>query len=400
METLLQRERIEDCVDDVMRQLDPTPEYTDTYQPTYPNQHELRESIHNLHTIPAIATPVQVHRLLGQLGNIAQGNTDNRVVISRRCAEPISSETAINTEAAGITTERAIAMRKLGARVLYIPRAGLQAVKPRSNGPQLQEDGTLLYPYMGDGVNGIEIADRIPDPRRMETMAAYARNLRNDVNTVTGVEIPMAHEALLLPFEKSLVRVNSETGDLCLTSSEMVWGGVRTNGLKSGPMQLLGTIENPVGVKIGPNTKPGDIESIANHLNPDRQPGKLTFMLRVGAGNNAVREGVLQEIKDTAPGSVLLWDIHGSTRESQAGKKLRVVPEIIGDIALTARACEEKGLRLHGVHLESISVKDQNGQERLECVDYPDQEPTHPGGVDPQLNMRQFETVLGALATL
>jgi 3-deoxy-7-phosphoheptulonate synthase len=389
----LLKDTIEDSVDHVLNRLDADPDYTQTYQPTYHDQRALGGALHELHSTEPATTPARIETTLARLGMIAEGK-GGPSVISRRCAQPIRLDIPIVEPVADILAERDIAIQQLGEDVFYIARDGAQAAKPRSNGPELQPDGSLLYPYLGDAINGEGLHERTPDPSRMVGMATYARDLRAELDSASEAAIPLAHEALLLPYEYSFVRRDPTTGKQYLVSGELPWGGVRTNGLDSGPMQLLRDIVNPVGVKIGPKTRPGDIERIVEHLNPERIPGRLTFMLRTGPGYEDVQAGVLGEIKQFAPQSVLNWDIHCITRPGEGGTKIRSVPEIISDIQDTARMCGAVGLKLHGVHLETIG-----DDSRLECVDRSDQLPTHPGGVDPQLNRRQYATVLSSIAS-
>jgi 3-deoxy-7-phosphoheptulonate synthase len=367
-------------------------DYTKTYQPTYPDQGALQAVRHQLRGTAPLTTPERVDSFQEQLTALAEG-AGTPLGVTGNCNEPIRDEMPVAKMVAEHATARAIVGRTLGPLAIYAPRAGAQSTKPRSAGPQRMPDGTLLYPYMGDGVNGEDEHERTPDPRRMIAMAEQARRLRTDLEAVTGVRIAMAHEALLLPYEQSLVRIDPATGKQYLLSTELPWAGVRTNGLESGPIALLAEVENPRAVKIGPNTKPGDIQKLVERLNPTHVPGKLIFMLRTGPDNLDVLDGVLQEINTVAPESLTVYDIHGVTRPGKDGIKIRAVPEIIDDIKRTSVACGRAGLKLHGVHLESMG--DNN---RLECVDRSDQLPTHPGGIDPQLNPRQLELVLGSVA--
>jgi chorismate mutase/prephenate dehydratase len=87
---------------------------------------------------------------------------------------------------------------------------------------------------------------------------------------------------------------------------------------------------------------------------------------------------------------MILYDIHGATR-MVAGVKVRIVSEIVAGIEQLAAMCQGHDLRLHGIHLETMSDDDHR-----ECLDASSDTPTRPGCVDPQLNPRQLRHVLDA----
>ena len=62
----------------------------------------------------------------------------------------------------------------------------------------------------------------------------------------------------------------------------------------SAPAQLDGAhiefasqIRNPIGIKLGPTTSPEDALALIERLDPDREPGRLTFISRMGARRSA-----------------------------------------------------------------------------------------------------------------
>jgi 3-deoxy-7-phosphoheptulonate synthase len=386
METLLLHSDAKAATDHVLSNLDFEADYTVTRQPRYPDHDALREAIYELHATEPVTTPAHVDALLGRLATVAEGGSVP-VVITGRCAEPVQLRIENAAHVANIAAEQAIVADAIGEEALFIPRAMGQAAKPRSQGPKLLADGTLEYPYMGDAINGEHEDERTPDPSRMVGMALQSRGIKETLEASTGQQVHAAHEALLLPYEHAMMRVDPQTDRVYGLSGELLWAGVRTNGLASGPVDLLTQIANPVGVKVGPATTPEDITMLVDTLNPEREPGRLTFMLRTGPEHKERQAALLKVIGNTAPQAVLLYDIHALGKD-------RNIPRLIGDIQETARACGKAGLLLHGVHLESI-----NDNSRLECADRPDQQPTHPGGVDPQLNPRQLDHVLHSIGS-
>ena len=59
-----------------------------------------------------------------------------------------------------------------------------------------------------------------------------------------------SHEALLLPFEESMTRTDSTTGENHDTSAHFVWIGDRTRQLDGGHVEFCRGIENPIGLNV------------------------------------------------------------------------------------------------------------------------------------------------------
>ena len=70
------------------------------------------------------------------------------------------------------------------------------------------------------------------------------------------VDFFTSHEALILPYEECLTRVDSLTGDWYDCSAHMVWVGDRTRQLDGAHVEFLSGINNPVGAKVGPGLQP------------------------------------------------------------------------------------------------------------------------------------------------
>ncbi len=363
----------------------PTGGYTDHYQPTYEDEAALRDAVDMLRSMETPTNAENITRLRKELASIACGE-EVVVILEGRCAEPLdmSGETdalVANTLVGVETVDRV--MGESG--VLHIRRGSGQKVKPRSSEFERTATGELIASYMGDGVNEVSVDGRTPDPRRMVAMAEQAFKLQSTLDELAGHHVPSAHEALLLPYERSLL--TTVGGKNYLLSADLPWIGMRTNGIDDAHVELLEGIENPVGVKIGADSDAEHIKGLVERLD-GHLPGKLVFMLRVESDKQEQLAVILDAIREHAPQSVLLYDIHGTTQTIN-GKKIRAVENINHEIEDLAATCKEHELKLHGVHLETIG--DDN---RLECVETVNDVPTHPGGVDPQLNPRQLEEVL------
>ena len=180
---------------------------------------------------------------------------------------------------------------------------------------------------------------------------------------------------------------------LGLISGGVPWIGVRTNRLDGEHVELLRDLANPIGIKIGPDSDAAHIAGLQEKLNPDNVPGKLTFMIRIPVDKIAAMQQVVDAIAEHAPDSNVLYDIHEVTKTNKDAppglQKIRAVEDIVAGVERLANHLHVRGLRLHGVHLETIM-----DDSRRECVETADQVPTHPGGVDPQLSPKQLEQVI------
>ena len=167
-----------------------------------------------------------------------------------------------------------------------------------------------------------------PVGQRYETLAneidralTFMRAIGADPEEFHRVDFHSSHEALILEYEHALTRIDSRTDLPYDVSGHFVWIGERTRQLDGAHVELLSHIRNPIGVKLGPTTTPDDALALAARLNPDNEPGRLTFITRMGAGK--IRDGLPELVeKVTAagvPGGVglrpdarqHLRDVHG-----------------------------------------------------------------------------------------
>jgi 3-deoxy-D-arabino-heptulosonate 7-phosphate (DAHP) synthase class II len=359
--------------------------YEEHYQPTYLDQQEVIEAVAELRQTETVTTPRQIDALQRQLTSLAEGNIDKSIIISRKCAEDVWIGTAIEELAEEANEERNLVLSCLSAIVIQRNRG--QSAKPRSKEKEVV-DGKEVPSFMGKMINDVDPEFREPDPTKMVGTAVQSRDLEAMLTEMAGEHVPAAHEALLLPYELGFLRVDEETGKEYLLSADLPWIGKRTNNPNGMHVKLLSRVENPVGIKIGPDSTPDDIRAMSAALNPDSKPGKLIFMLRVSPNKPQELEDIVQAIKASSPESLVMYDIHDITRTAENGQKIRCVPEIITDIKEKSRVLRSHGLKLHGLHLETTS------EDVLECVDEPEQLPTHKPVVDPLLNPRQLEEIL------
>ena len=282
-----------------------------------------------------------------------------------------------------------------GMPVVKVGRIAGQFAKPRSSSTEVR-DGVELPSFLGHLVNDIHFneADRIPQPRRLLTayhrsastlnlLRAFTRGGYADLSQVSSwnrdfvasspageryeamaseidralrfmtacgvtretapqlqeVDLYTSHDALVLPYEEALTRQDSLTGDWYDCSAHMLWIGERTRRLDGAHVEFLRGVGNPLGCKIGPTATPDEVVGLCDALNPDRIPGRLTLISRMGA--STVREALPPLIDAVAnERQPVVWacdPMHGNTFTSETGHKTRHFDDILSEIARILR---------------------------------------------------------------
>ena len=124
--------------------------------------------------------------------------------------------------------------------------------------------------------------------RALRFMAACGINLTAE-DSLHQVDFWTSHEALILDYEEALTRRDSLTDEWYDCSAHMLWVGERTRQLDGAHCEFLSGIHNPVGSKIGPSATADDVIALCERLNPERVPGRLTLITRMGV--DAVEAG-------------------------------------------------------------------------------------------------------------
>jgi 3-deoxy-7-phosphoheptulonate synthase len=174
-----------------------------------------------------------------------------------------------------------------------------------------------------------------------------------DFDALKTVEFFAAHEALLLDYEQALTRIDSRSGLAYDCSAHFLWVGERTRQLAGPHVEALVKVQNPVGVKLGPNALPAQVVALAEKLNPDNQPGRLTFITRMGAELVRDRLPILVEAVK-ASGQQVVWvcdPMHGNTISS-GGYKTRRFETIIEEVRGFFTVHRTLGTVPGGLHVE------------------------------------------------
>lgn len=300
--------------------------------------------------------------------------------------------------------------------VVRVGRLAGQYAKPRSSDVEVI-DGRTLPAYRGDLINSPE-PDRVarrPDPQRMArgyyhaaVTLNYIRALieggfadlhhpekwelgfiehspnresyRRVVDAITDavtfmetiggggetlrrVSFYTAHEALLLPYEEALTR-RDESGRWYNLGAHFLWIGYRTTDPDGAHARYLAGLANPVGIKAGPGTETDTFRRLLDLLNPDRIPGRMTVITRLGADHVEV---ILPRLINAArtEGHPVLWccdPMHGNTQVTSEGRKTRKVTDIFRELEQTFSVHSAHGSVLGGVHFELT------GSAVTECI--------------------------------
>ncbi len=386
-------------------------------QPGWSDAAALDKAVAKLRSVPPLVFAGECDDLKKKLAAVSRG--DAFLLQGGDCAETFGGVTADNVRnklrvllqmAVVLTYAASVPVVKLG-------RLAGQYAKPRSSDTETR-DGHTLPAYRGDAVNGFAFTEeeRRPDPqrlvevynssastlnlvrafvtdgyadlrqvhtwdtdfvrsspvgRRYEQVAAeidraltFMQAIGADPDEFHRVDFHSSHEALILEYEHALTRIDSRTNEPYDVSAHFLWIGERTRQLDGAHVELLSHIRNPVGVKLGPATSPDDAIALAEKLDPEREPGRLTFITRMGAGR--VRD-VLPEVveKVTAAGVQVAWvcdPMHGNTFEASSGYKTRRFDDVIAEVQGFFDVHRALGTWPGGVHVELT------GDDVTECV--------------------------------
>jgi 3-deoxy-7-phosphoheptulonate synthase len=173
-----------------------------------------------------------------------------------------------------------------------------------------------------------------------------------------------SHEALLLPYEQALTRVDSTSGDWYDCSAHLVWIGDRTRQLDGAHVEFARGIKNPIGLKAGPTTNPDDLLRLIDILSPDNEPGRLSLITRMSSEKvTELLPALVRAVK--REGRKVTWvcdPMHGNTHTSSSGYKTRSFDRIIKEVRGFFDVHEAEGTHAGGVHFE------MTGQEVTECI--------------------------------
>jgi 3-deoxy-7-phosphoheptulonate synthase len=378
-------------------------------QPEWPDRELLRTVTTRLAASPAPVHPEEIRALRRSLAAVAARQAF--VVQAGDCAETLDGPTFSEVAAKARVVHRAatVIAEALGLPVISIGRIAGQYAKPRSAATEWV-CGEELPSFRGHLVNSPErlLATRVPDPFRLLRGHQHARTVVELLRRLgrTGMAMPTgdaelalwtSHEALVLDYEEPFLRCDPTTGAWLLTSTHLPWIGVRTGDRDGAHVALLAGVANPVGYKVGPATTPDELVAVCQRLDPDRQPGRLVLIGRLGAERVTDRLPALVEaVRDAGHPAVWLCDpMHGNTVVTSSGRKTRHLSAIVAELTGFFSVLRQTGGWPGGVHLETTA------EHVTECLgSEADLAGRYTTACDPRLNPEQTDEIAGHVARL
>lgn len=412
-------------------------------QPTWPDADALEQVRETLAKYPPLVFAGEVDILKDRIAQAATGNAF--LLQGGDCAETFADATADRIRSRVKTLLQMAVVLTYGASmpVIKMGRMAGQFAKPRSSDTETREDITLSA-YRGDAVNGYDFTaeSRTPDPKRLLqayntsastlnlirafTMGGFAdlrsvhewnkgftdnpANSRYEVmareidkaikfmaacganfNELRTTEFYTSHEGLLFDYERPMTRIDSRTGTPYDTSAHFIWIGERTRQLDGAHVDFLSRVRNPLGVKLGPSTSVDDVLALIEKLDPDREPGRLTFITRMGTGK--IREALpklVSAVKDSGAQPLWITDpMHGNGITTKNGYKSRRFDDVMDEVRGFFEVHRDLGTFPGGVHVELT------GDDVAEClggsehIDEATLESKYESLCDPRLNHSQ-----------
>jgi 3-deoxy-7-phosphoheptulonate synthase len=374
------------------------------HQPDWPDAALVAAVRDELRRCPPLVGENAPAELLGLLSRVGAGEA--LVVQGGDCAEMFADARPrmVARKLAQLDDVSAVVERLTGLPVITIGRLAGQYGKPRSTAWETRPDGTRIPNYFGDAVNSARPDPllRRPDPRRL--LEAYRRSrlthatLDSRAGDRPGRRVFTSHEALLLDYEQPLVRTGRQ--GTFASSAHLLWIGNRTRQLTGQHVAFAESVDNPVAVKLGPEIDPREAVLLSHRLNPRRLPGRLTYIVRLGAVRiRTLLPPLLTEV--TRRGAPVLWlcdPMHGNTVRLPDGRKTRSMASITEEMAAFVEILRRHGVPSGGLHLELTP------RQVTECVDGPLDDPRrvrlrrYRAVCDPRLNPAQAETVAADFA--
>jgi 3-deoxy-7-phosphoheptulonate synthase len=199
--------------------------------------------------------------------------------------------------------------------------------------------------------------------RALRFMAACGIDLASE-QQLHQVDVWTSHEGLLLDYEEGLSRRDSLTGDWYDCSAHMLWIGERTRQPDGAHVEFFSGVHNPLGCKLGPAATTDEVLELCERLNPERLPGRLTLIARMGSERvGDLLPPLLRAVRDAEHPVVWTCDpMHANGFRTASGLKTRRFEAIMGEIEGFFAACWEEGVWPGGVHLEFT------GEDVTECL--------------------------------
>ncbi|MDH3666275.1 MAG: 3-deoxy-7-phosphoheptulonate synthase class II [Paracoccaceae bacterium] len=388
--------------------------------PVYADEAKLEAVTAKLATYPPLVFAGEARNLTAELAEVAERKAF--LLQGGDCAESFAEFGADNIRDSFRVLLQMAVVLTFAARVpvVKVGRVAGQFAKPRS-APTETVDGVELPTYRGDIINGFDFAAeaREPDPERMlqaymqsaatlNLLRAFATGGYADLHRVQSWNLDFAkgsaetekfqqlaaristavdfmdacgvnpvnsaklrtvshytsHEALLLPYEEALTRIDSTSGQHVAGSGHMIWIGDRTRQPDGAHVEFCRGVMNPLGLKCGPSLAPDELVRLIDILNPSNEAGRITLICRTGAGKVADHlPGWIRAVERA--GKKVVWScdpMHGNTIKSDSGYKTRPFERVLTEVREFFAVHAAEGTYAGGVHFE------MTGKDVTECI--------------------------------
>jgi 3-deoxy-7-phosphoheptulonate synthase len=427
----------------VLKGLDHYKNLTAAQQPTWTDEAKLQAARDELSVLPPLVFAGEVDTLRSRLAKAAEGKAF--LLQGGDCAETFADATAdrIRNRVKTILQMAVVLMYGASMPVVKMGRMSGQFAKPRSSDTETRGDVTLPA-YRGDAVNGYDFTaeSRATDPNRMvrayhtsastlnlirafttggfadlrsvhEWNKGFTENPANiryeqlateidraikfmdacgaDFEALKATEFYVSHEALLFDYERPMTRIDSRTGNPYATSGHFLWVGERTRQIDGAHIDFMSRIRNPIGVKLGPTTEVADVMALIEKLDPNREPGRLTFITRMGASQ--IREKLPKLVEAVkASDAKPLWitdPMHGNGMTTKNGYKSRRFDDVMDEVAGFFEVHAQAGTFPGGIHIELTGDDVAECLGGSEMIDEKTLESRYESLCDPRLNHMQ-----------
>jgi len=328
---------------------------------------------------------VRVGRFAGQYAKPRSADTETRDGVTLPCYRgDLVNAAAFNAEARRADPQRLIRGHARSAMTMNFVRALIDGGFADLHHPEYWDLGWVRHSPLQDEYRAM--VESIGNSLRfMETLAG------EPLGSFQRVDFHTSHEALVLHYEEALTRTVPRQPGWFNLSTHFPWIGMRTAALDGAHVEYFRGIRNPIAVKIGPSTTPEQLQRLVDVLDPEREPGRLTLIHRMGA---AKVESVLPPLLDAmkAVQREPLWvcdPMHGNIETLGNGVKTRRFANIRSELERAFDVHAAAGTRLGGVHLELT------GENVTECMGGArdltelDLARAYKSQVDPRLNYEQ-----------
>ncbi len=420
--------------------------YPAKHLPDYQDKNELNLVLSKIKNYPPLVFAGESRSLKKSLAQVVEGKAF--LLQGGDCAESFAEfhPNNIRDTFKAILQMSLVLTHSASLPVIKVGRIAGQFSKPRSS-PFEEKDNKKLPSYLGDNINGMEFTEsaRIPDAKRLfraysqsastlnlirafsqggfadlrqvhlwnlgfineKTKGKYkeieekisdalsfmeACGINPDTNRrLRTVNFYTSHEALLLPFEEAMTRIDSTTGEYHDTSAHFVWIGDRTRQPDGAHVEFCRGIKNPIGLKCGPSLKPEELIELCSILNPENEPGRLTLISRFG--HNSADKFLPKLIKAVKKeGLKVVWScdpMHGNTIKAATGFKTRPFDNVLKEVKDVFAIHQSEGTYAGGLHVEMTGqdvTECTGGAQKISDDDLQNRYRTH---CDPRLNASQ-----------